>query len=131
MKDIKFRKNLSYQTFVSKLTVRRVAFTGYLIFTKYSSHLHRVVLLMTAISLKAEVFYRKRVCRIHLLPFQSDFSAISGRILENVGVVHGCILECDDFLQRLELRIRIEHTSELKADEFVIVTDTGTTAENG
>ncbi|EFO20982.2 ThiF family protein [Loa loa] len=60
-----------------------------------------------------------------------ETKAISERILEKVGVVHGCILECDDFLQRLELRIRIEHTSELKADEFVIAMDTGVTTANG
>lgn len=67
-----------------------------------------------------------------MLSFLIDFFlAISGRTLEKVGVIHGCILECDDFLQRLELRIRIEHSSELKADEFVIAMDTDATATNG
>ncbi|KAK6108004.1 ThiF family protein [Brugia pahangi] len=60
-----------------------------------------------------------------------ETTAISERILEKVGVIHGCILECDDFLQRLELRIRIEHANELKADEFVIAMDTGDTTTNG
>ncbi|VIO97629.1 ThiF family protein, putative [Brugia malayi] len=60
-----------------------------------------------------------------------ETTAISERILEKVGVIHGCILECDDFLQRLELRIRIEHANELKADEFVIAMDTGDATTNG
>ncbi|VDN94905.1 unnamed protein product [Brugia pahangi] len=60
-----------------------------------------------------------------------ETTAISERILEKVGVIHGCILECDDFLQRLELRIRVEHANELKADEFVIAMDTGDTTTNG
>ncbi|VDM10282.1 unnamed protein product [Wuchereria bancrofti] len=62
---------------------------------------------------------------------EGETTVISERILEKVGVVHGCILECDDFLQRLALRIRIEHTNELKADEFMIAMDTGATATNG
>ncbi|KAL3984589.1 ThiF family protein [Acanthocheilonema viteae] len=62
---------------------------------------------------------------------EGETKAISERILEKVGVIHGCILECDDFLQRLEIRIRIQHASELKADEFVIVMDTDTSATNG
>ncbi|CAG9538994.1 unnamed protein product [Cercopithifilaria johnstoni] len=62
---------------------------------------------------------------------EGETKAISERILEKVGVVHGCILECDDFLQRLELRIRIEHTNELRVDEFVIAMDTDATATNG
>uniref|UniRef100_A0A0R3RSQ4 SUMO-activating enzyme subunit n=1 Tax=Elaeophora elaphi TaxID=1147741 RepID=A0A0R3RSQ4_9BILA len=62
---------------------------------------------------------------------EGETVAISDRILEKVGVIHGCILECDDFLQRLELRIRIEHDSELKVDEFVITRDTDATAKNG
>lgn len=66
-----------------------------------------------------------------ILDCRFQFLAIRERILEKVGVIHGCILECDDFLQRLELRIRIEHTNELKADEFVITMDTDATAKNG
>ncbi|VDK65044.1 unnamed protein product [Onchocerca ochengi] len=62
---------------------------------------------------------------------EGETKAISERILEKVGVIHGCILECDDFLQRLELRIRIEHNNELKADEFLIAKDTDATAING
>ncbi|OZC12186.1 hypothetical protein X798_00707 [Onchocerca flexuosa] len=62
---------------------------------------------------------------------EGETKAISERILEKVGVIHGCILECDDFLQRLELRIRIEHNNELKTDEFLIAKDTDATAING
>uniref|UniRef100_A0A915PMJ4 J domain-containing protein n=1 Tax=Setaria digitata TaxID=48799 RepID=A0A915PMJ4_9BILA len=62
---------------------------------------------------------------------EGETKAISEQLLEKVGVIHGCILECDDFLQKLELRIRIQHTSELKADEFVIAMDTEVTVANG
>ncbi|KAM3717769.1 SUMO-activating enzyme subunit [Dirofilaria immitis] len=62
---------------------------------------------------------------------EGETKATSERILEKVGVIHGCILECDDFLQRLELRIRIEHSNELKSDEFVIAMDTDAVAING
>lgn len=43
--------------------------------------------------------------------------------MENVGIINGCVLECDDFLQKLELRIRIVESNQLKSDEFDIVND--------
>lgn len=66
-----------------------------------------------------------------LISLLSFSSAISEQILEKVGIISGCILECDDFLQKLEFRIRVQHVEELKPDEFEIAMDSEAVAKNG
>ncbi|VDD95833.1 unnamed protein product [Enterobius vermicularis] len=48
---------------------------------------------------------------------------MAGKMVESVGVVNSTILECDDFQQKFELRVRVVHSDEMEADQFVILTD--------
>ena len=48
---------------------------------------------------------------------------MAGKMVEYVGVVNSTILECDDFQQKFELRVRVVHSDEMEADQFVILTD--------
>uniref|UniRef100_F1L101 SUMO-activating enzyme subunit n=1 Tax=Ascaris suum TaxID=6253 RepID=F1L101_ASCSU len=49
--------------------------------------------------------------------------------LTEVGVSNGCLLSCDDFLQKLKVRVQVSHSNKLEADEFEIATDSGATAQ--
>ncbi|VDM42807.1 unnamed protein product [Toxocara canis] len=57
---------------------------------------------------------------------EGEMDAVADRKLIEVGVVNGCLLSCDDFQQKLEIRVQVSHDSGLEADEFEIATDSGT-----
>ncbi|VDK27191.1 unnamed protein product, partial [Anisakis simplex] len=45
---------------------------------------------------------------------EGETDAIADRKLEEVGVVNGCLLSCDDFLQQFKVRVQVSHDGTLE-----------------
>lgn len=60
-----------------------------------------------------------------------DRLAIMDHTLAKLGLRHGSQLDCDDFQQQLNLKVVVFHDSQLKPDDYKLVSDSSGTSEEG
>nr|CDJ84128.1 UBA THIF-type NAD FAD binding fold and Ubiquitin-activating enzyme repeat domain containing protein [Haemonchus contortus] len=63
--------------------------------------------------------------RIILSSEEGETTDLEPKTLDELSIGNGAMLTCDDFLQRLELRVIITESKTMKGDEFEIVLDSG------
>ncbi|KAJ1355402.1 Ubiquitin-activating enzyme active site [Parelaphostrongylus tenuis] len=71
-----------------------------------------------------------RTSRIIISSEEGETSDIESKTLSELSIGNGALLLCDDFRQKLELKLILSASTTMKADEFMVLNDSGESKEN-